>query len=401
MNNNILMIAAAGSGKTTYLVNRACELTHESILITTYTEMNEAGIRERIIAKMGYMPSNVTVQTWFSFLLHHGVRPYQSVLNDSIHNAEIGFYLSEDKSGKKYDSSGKPLVNRDGKPIYWGEGNNLKRHYFTKSLCIYSDKISKFIFKSNKQSKNLIVERIERIFDNIFIDEIQDLAGYDLELVKLFFKSQSAVLLVGDPRQVTYLTHHATKFGKYANGGIKAFVENELGKRIECIVDDTTLNVSHRNNQQICNYSAKLYPELTIPAACTCQQCRSVTTDHEGVYLVRPGSVDDYLTLYEPMQLRWSASSKCSPHFQSVNFGQSKGLSFDRVLIYPTQKMRNWIKDNKSELKNEVRAKLYVAITRARFSVGIVMDYDDGIIEGVKKYEKAITRPSLFDLSCI
>ena len=47
------------------------------------------------------------------------------------------------------------------------------------------------------------MDRISRIFSHILVDEVQDLAGYDLELLKLFLKSCSSVLLVGDPRQVT------------------------------------------------------------------------------------------------------------------------------------------------------------------------------------------------------
>jgi len=42
MINNKLIIAAAGSGKTTYLVNEALKHDGGRILITTYTEANEA-----------------------------------------------------------------------------------------------------------------------------------------------------------------------------------------------------------------------------------------------------------------------------------------------------------------------------------------------------------------------
>ena len=51
----------------------------------------------------------------------------------------------------------------------------------------------------------------QKAYQYICIDEIQDLAGYDLEIIKLLFESSSSVLLVGDPRQVTYLTNHSQK----------------------------------------------------------------------------------------------------------------------------------------------------------------------------------------------
>jgi DNA helicase II / ATP-dependent DNA helicase PcrA len=385
MKTNKLMIAAAGSGKTTYLINRACELNDESVLLTTYTEANETEIKRTIIKKKGYIPSNIKIQTWFSFLLQHGLRPYQSVLDESIHNENIGFFLTSEKSGKKFDNYDKPIIY-NGNPMYWGE-KDFKKHYFTNGLAIYSDKLSKFVFNCNEKSNNQVIDRISRIYSHIFIDEVQDLAGYDLELIKLFFRSHSSVLLVGDPRQVTYLTHHSAKFEKYSDGLIKEFVNNELGKKILCEVDENTLNVSHRNNQLICDYSAKLYPSLPIPMACACKECRENITNHEGIFLVTPNDVGKYLSTYNPLQLRWNSSIRCNPNFQSMNFGESKGLSFDRVLIYPTQDMVKWVIDNNFKLKNETCAKLYVGITRARRSAGIVIDYcNDSMFEGIEKY---------------
>ena len=49
--------------------------------------------------------------------------------------------------------------------------------------------------------------------------------------------------------------------------------------------------------------------------------------------------------------------------------------------------MAKWVKDNSSVLKNEVRAKLYVGITRARHSAAIVVDYNhNDTYEGIMKY---------------
>ena len=278
----------------------------------------------------------------------------------------------------------------NGHPTYWGK-SDFRKHYFTKTLKIYSDKVSKFICECNKATANEVVNRISRIFDHILVDEVQDLAGYDLELIKLFFELPSSVLLVGDPRQVTYLTHHSTKFGKYSDGRIKSFVEKELKKRIECEIDEKTLNVSHRNNKSICDYSSKLYPSLPIPKACDCKECRNSATDHEGMFLVTRNDVDKYLSRFKPMQLRWSVAATVDARYPSLNFGESKGKAFERVLIYPTTNMVKWIRNSNHQLRNETRAKLYVGITRARRSAAIVIDYDDNDnIEGAEKYSIAV-----------
>lgn len=382
---NRLLVAAAGSGKTTFLVNRACEITSKTVLITTYTEANKTEIWQKIIKRKGYIPSNIKVQTWFSFLLQHGVRPYQSLLNENIHEIDIGFYLTNEKSGKKIDAEGNQIIYK-GKPLYWGEKDFIK-YYFTSTLKIYSDKISKFIFSCNQASNNEVINRISRIFSHIFIDEIQDLAGYDLELIKLFFRSDSSVLLVGDPRQVTYLTHTSSKFRKYSNGNIESFIENELRNESICELDKKTLNLSHRNNQLICNYSAKLYPSLPVPKACDCKECRDYAIDHIGIFLIKPCDVDQYLLRFKPVQLLWSTSTQCNTQYPYMNFGESKGATFNRVLIYPTNEMLKWIKNNNHQLKDETKAKLYVGITRARQSTAIIMDYkSDDELNDIQKY---------------
>lgn len=369
------MIAAAGSGKTTHLICEALKKDTGNVLITTFTEANESEIRNRIIGNLGYVPKNITIQTWFSFLLQHGVRPYQSVLNDSIHEDDIGFFLTPEKSGKKYDKDGKPVLNSKGQPLFWGEEDFL-RCYFTSNKKIYSDKISRFTLAVDKVTKGEIFTRISKIFQHVYIDEVQDLVGYDLELLKLLFKSNSSVLLVGDPRQVTYHTHFTSKHKDYLEGNIKGFVQDKLGKRITCEVDEITLGVSHRNNQLICDYSAKLYTGWPTPIFCNCPKCIR-EDEHQGVFIVKPKDVDRYIKKYSPVQLRWSSSTKVNPNTKAVNLGESKGSTLDRVLIYPTDPMKNWIRDNTFNLKPEARAKLYVGLTRARLSSTIVMDYDE------------------------
>ncbi|MBE9522087.1 MAG: UvrD-helicase domain-containing protein [Proteobacteria bacterium] len=385
MESNTLIIAAAGSGKTTFLVKRALQIKAERVLITTYTEANEAEIKKRITEQNGYIPANIEVQTWFSFLLQHGVRPFQSALSDSIHERDIGFFLTSKKSGQKTNRRGEPIIV-SGHPIYWGE-EHCEKFYFTRSWRIYSDKIAKFVFECNKSTGGDVLNRLARIFDHVFVDEVQDLAGFDLELLKLLFRTYSTVLLVGDPRQVTYLTHRSGKHRKYSDGRIGEFVKNELGKKTKCTVDESTLKHSHRNNQAICEFSSRLYPELPASTPCTCAGCRPKDADHEGVFWIAKEDVDKYIVEFQPTQLRWSAKTNCSSCGPVVNFGEAKGLSFDRVLIYPTGEMVRWIKNKDHDLKNQTRAKLYVGLTRAHRSTAIVLDSANaGGLKGITRY---------------
>lgn len=73
------------------------------------------------------------------------------------------------------------------------------------------------MIRCNQQSGTAVIDRISRVFPHIFVDEIQDLAGYDLDLLEALARSAVGRLMVGDPRQVTYLTHNERRYGRYAN----------------------------------------------------------------------------------------------------------------------------------------------------------------------------------------
>ena len=268
MKNNKLIIAAAGSGKTTYLINEAMRFKDDKILITTYTEANEDEIKKKIFKKHKSIPSNITIQTWFSFLIQHGVKPYQGTFNELMFSNDVrGLDLVSQKSAGKFGRDGKLIISH-GHPLYWGE-DEFQKHYFNSKWKIYSDKLSKFVFHSDASSNGEVISRISRIYSHIYIDEVQDLAGYDLEVLKLLFKSNSKITLVGDPRQVTYLTHNEAKNDKYSDGKIKNYLEDKCKSLINGNIDETTLSVSHRNNKEICDYSSKLYPDLPLTIPCT------------------------------------------------------------------------------------------------------------------------------------
>jgi len=349
-----LLIASAGAGKTTLFVKEAIQCS-ESVLITTFTEENERQIRKKFVKlNNGVIPPNVTIQTWFSFLIEHGAKPYQGKLTDKKIN---GLLLMSEKSGLKY---------RGKFPVYYKE-EEIDKHYFTNDYQIYSDKLAKFVIKCNEKSNGYVIDRISALFQNIFIDEVQDLAGYDLEIIKLLLQTDSTIKMAGDPRQVTYHTHFASKYQKYSEGKIQEFITNECNT-LDCDIDLETLKGSWRNNQIICESANKIFPEQP-----QCKSLQTETTPHDGVFLVTEKDTEKYLNEYSPLQLRYDRrTKKINPNYEVKNFGESKGTTYDRVLIYPTKKMLDWILNDKTLDSFEIKCKLYVAITRAKFSVAIV-----------------------------
>ena len=92
---------------------------------------------------------------------------------------------------------------------------DISRFYFSGGKLIYSDKLARFICECNKASKGAVIRRLEQRFDRIYIDEIQDIAGYDIDLVELILRSKIKLTLVGDHRQATFRTNNAAKNSAY------------------------------------------------------------------------------------------------------------------------------------------------------------------------------------------
>lgn len=77
------------------------------------------------------------------------------------------------------------------------------------------------------------------------------------------------------------------------------------------------------------------------------------------------------------MQLRDKINSKTKDinnEYPVMNFGKSKGLEYNRVLIFTIPIFIKILENIDSNSNPEYRAKLYVAITRAKHSVTFVSD---------------------------
>lgn len=349
-----LYIAAAGAGKTTFLVDSAFHQSSSidnKILITTFTDDNTLEIQRKFYSKYGFIPHDIDILPWFTFLLKECVRPYQQ------------FMVTERINGLQ-------LVN--GSSTQGIPERDVRRFFLNKKHCIYSDKLANFAFKLNKISGGLSSKRLFKLYSIIFIDEIQDMAGYDFELIKLLHEVGINVVMAGDLRQTISPNHFDNKNKKYF-GHIDNYInENKL----DIEIDTKTLNKTYRNIPKICEFANKFYPEML-----SCSSANMEKTNHDGIYILKKSQVSQYYKIYHPVILRDSKKTKIDFHLTSqlivYNFQKSKGLGFDRVLIYPTGELLQWIKNPKHELKARTRAKSYVAVTRARFSVAFVVKDKD------------------------
>src|SRR5260370_35907160 len=78
---NRIIICAADGGKTTTIVNEACEESGSRCPPITYTRNNEQEINRKFYNVGPMLPPHVEVMSWFTFLLRELARPYRPVLH--------------------------------------------------------------------------------------------------------------------------------------------------------------------------------------------------------------------------------------------------------------------------------------------------------------------------------
>ena len=256
---NRIILASAGSGKTTTIVSEAAREPGVRSALVTYTNNSEAELRIKANGICGCVPPHLRTATWFGFLLQHLIRPYQRAA-----------YAGRVR--------GLALVN--GMSARWTKEADTQRHYFGRPGDIYVDKVSKFACKLIRETGGKPVERLAQIVDRIYVDEAQDLAGYDLDLIERLLDSDIDVVLVGDHRQATFKTNQSAKNRRFGKQGIiDKFEAWQAGGRARIEIH----NHSYRCVQEICDAADKLFPDVAGTIS------RNHTrTSHDGMFSRAP-----------------------------------------------------------------------------------------------------------------
>ena len=349
--DNRVIIACAGSGKTQRLVDEALGNRDRRIAVVTYTNNNLREIISRFGERNSGVPKHVDVMTWFEFLLRECARPYQRA---KYAERRIGSLLFVNKRSAKYVKEA-----------------DTKRYYFAKGELIYSDKISKFVVKCEHKSSKAVTARLGQIYTDVFIDEFQDLAGWDLDVIEMLLRSKIRVTLVGDPRQHIYSTNPSSRNKGYL--GIKIV---DLVRRWEkdelCWTEG--MNATYRCNGPICGFSNALWPRMEAMTP-----LRINTSGHDGVFVVAENAVKEYIERFRPQVLRHNKRAKAYG-CEALNFGLAKGLQFKRVLIVPTGPMKKYLQSGTVSDVEKSRERLHVAVTRASHSVAFVFEGPSSVV---------------------
>jgi DNA helicase II / ATP-dependent DNA helicase PcrA len=327
-----VMFAVAGSGKTTFIVNKLNR--HDPILIITYTVSNTINLRNAIIRKFGSIPPNIYFDTYFSFLYSFCIRPLLT-LNDSV-------------NGLYFESNTNRFASGDAR-------------YLTQSRLLYANRAARFI--EHRQLQRELLQRIEKYFMAIYIDEVQDFGGHDFNFLKLICKADAEVLFVGDFYQHTFDTSHDANVNRGLHDEINSYKDqfDRMGLGVDC----STLQKSWRCSPQTCDF---ISTNLGIPIQSNREdrtEIREVTDEQEARQILRdPGLVKlFYMKHYE---------YKCS----SRNWGECKGedLFHDVCVVMNNTTDTAFRKTNLLQLATQTKNKFYVACSRARGDLYLVSE---------------------------
>lgn len=327
-----VIFSVAGSGKTTHIVNK---LDLESpVIIITYTNNNVENIRERILKKFGYFPSNIKLQSYFSFL--HGFC-YKPFLSGTLKTK--GLYY-------------KPNTNRFAK-------NDAQ--YITSNGRLYSNRLAKFI-----ESKGVIqdvIARLEKYYKNVLFDEIQDFAGNDFNLIKNIAKANVNITMVGDFYQHTFDTSRDGSVNKSLHDDFTKYQKQfaDMGFTI----DTTTLNKSYRCSPTICNFITE---KLGISIDSHRDDPVSITI------IEKKEEAESILKNDEIVKLFYQKHYAHNCH--SRNWGDCKGEDRynDVCIVLNKTTLKSYKEETLQNLAPSTKNKLYVACSRAKNNLYILSE---------------------------
>lgn len=367
--DNKVIFAAAGNGKTYNLCKQAINLAKTSkkyILLISYTHEGVISIeKEYKKQNFGIIDSNVKILTWYSFLLQEFIKPYQNLLELKIYKKEENFFISENyiKSIAFYEEENKNSRFFKAEHI---------QYYMKANGDLIKDKVSQFAFLYLDSLKNNVLNRLETIYSNIFFDEIQDCAGWDLEILKKLFASKIVITCVGDYKQATFRTNNSKKNSKYRDDKIKIFFE-ELSQKSQCQI--TYENNTRRFNKEICNFINTIHNDQDSLVTSEEDSIDNII-ENTGVYIIESKYLELYCNYYNPTIVRYNKKTniKFKHTCKTFNYGTSKGQTFDRAVIIPVNTVLDFIFQGEKIKAPQTLSKFYVACTRARHSIVFLID---------------------------
>lgn len=316
-----LILAVAGSGKTYHIVN---ELDLEKrYLLITYTISGIKSIKNEVINQFGYLPKNIKIKNYFSFLYSFCYKPFFA----DQHNVK-GITWNYPKSF--YDTS-----------------------IFTKNNYLYHNRISKLLLDKNHFQE--VKERIEKYYDYVLFDEIQDFGGNDFNFLLELTKSNVKFLLVGDFFQHTFDTSRDRNINRSLHSSLNKF--KERFKSSGFIFDDLTLIKSRRCSKTICDFIRNRIGIEIESNSTRITDCELIENKEKAKRIYED---DNIVKLFLTRHYNYDC--------RSDNWGACKGLGFENIcIVISDELLKKYKSGGMINFKSNItRNKFYVACSRTK-----------------------------------
>lgn len=308
---NRLTLAVAG-GRKTQSIAEACATGPAGLrrLALTYTVngQNELDARLRRHCQPGQSPE---VMGWYTFLLRHWIRPYLPLLFAGLRLTGLNF---------------------DGDPGRFSQG---PRRFLDSEGRAYRRHLAALAVQVADRAGGAVTDRLSRIYHEIYLDEVQDLTGRDLDILERIMDSPIILTMVGDLRQSVYDTNpHDPRHKQYRGLNMLQWFRAKEGEGKLAI---THAARTWRSNQQIANFADRIFQHgLFAPTEST----QNEVTGHDGVFVVSKTDLGAYLDRYDPLCLRASTATKIdldrTSSVRSIqNFGKARGSQPSGYLSSP------------------------------------------------------------------
>lgn len=361
-----IILAKAGAGKTYHICHSIDPKKRN--LVLAFTNQNISNIiRELEDANHGVIPELTTVSTFHSFVYRTFIRPYEKIVASHFKQDE---FISDGVEVVYYPEP--QTIKKNGVTVPNPKYVKYEKigHFYTKNQArIYVERMSELPLRIHNKTESIIrsgIEYLNKFFDGIYIDEVQDFRENDWKLLEHIIKGTNNVTLVGDFYQ------HSVSGANNSGVPFKTNNTYDLYKsflqKLKLTVDETTLAESMRCPKKICEFVAK---KIGIPFT------NNPKNQNQGIVTVICNQSEATRILQDNSvtKLLWDDSEK-AVFSNTINWGKSKGDTYPSACVILTKILsRNFLNDNFNLPDGGAKNKLYVALTRTKGDL-YIMKYE-------------------------
>ncbi len=187
-----ITVAGAGAGKTTSMAQKVLERfdTIEDgkiVYAVTYTNAARNKIREKVKEQRGTIPNRLFIETIHAFLLREIIFPFHHLLYDEYYTTSSQIPLHSNRIFR----ANKIKELKENKIIHVDEVTKTAKWIVSRKS---DDR------KSTREKRARISAMIARYLDSVFVDEAQDMDEHFMEVLRKLSEN-IGIVLVGDPKQ--------------------------------------------------------------------------------------------------------------------------------------------------------------------------------------------------------